>query len=133
MPGRSTKGRKAKSRTKAAKVTRGRSSKSKKSKTRKTTKAAKRKTGRKQTARGTSKTSGKSGSRASSRSRQRENVLGESTASREFRRDQTGFVRRNRGRVPQRGERAGALEGSEGNELRTADEIAHAHSAGDED
>jgi len=144
MKGRPTRGRKAKTRTKAAKSARGKSSRSKKasktrkaSKSRKTSKgAAKRKTGRKVSARAPKSASAKKGSRSSGRGRARKEILGEGnyTASREFRRQETGFVRRNRGRIPQLGEQAAkALEGDEGNELRQAEETARARSAGDED
>lgn len=137
MKGRPARGRKTKSRSKAAKATRGRSSKSKKAtKSRKRKAAAKRKTGRKASARATKKTSRKTASRRAGRTRQREEVFGEGnyTASREFRRDQTGFVQRNKDRIPELGQEArAALEGSEGNELRQAEETARSHSFGDED
>lgn len=136
MRGRPAKKRKTKSRSKAAKATRGRISKSKKAtKSRKTKAAAKRKTGRKASARATKKTSRKTTSRSAGRGRQRKEVFGEDnyTASREFRRDQTGFVRRNRDRLPEMGEEAAAaLDGSEGNELRQAEDTARSHSFGNE-
>jgi hypothetical protein len=142
MKGRPGKGRKTKSRSKAAKATRGRSSKSKKaSKSRKTSKtAAKRKTARKQAAPGRKKAGRKKASAKTARSktprgRQSGDVLGEGnyTASREFRRQETGFVQRNKDRIAERGEQAAeALERSEGSsELRQAEETARAHSAGD--
>src|SRR5437016_3289553 len=136
MRGRPSTGRKTKSRAKAAKSARGRSSKSKKaSKSRKTTKTAeKRKTSRKQPARATKKTSRKMSARAP-RGRQRAEVFGEGnyTASREFRRGQAGFARRNKRPIPETGEQAAeALEGSEGNASRQAEEPARAHSAGEE-
>lgn len=132
MKGRSGKARKTKGRSKAAKAARGRSSKSKKSsKTRKPAKAAaKRKTGRKQ-ATPRKKTSRKT----SSRGRARKDIFGEGnyTASREFRRQETGFVQRNRNRIPKMGEQAAeALESDEGRELRQAEETARSHSAGDD-
>jgi len=136
MPRRTTKGRKAKSRTKAAKAARGRSAKtSNASKARKTTKAATRKSGGKRAAPATKKPSRKAAPRASMREQQRD-VFGEGNyaASREFRREQTGFVQRNKARIPQMGERAAkALEGSEGNALRRAEQEARSHSAGDEE
>jgi hypothetical protein len=58
-------------------------------------------------------------------------VFGEGnyTASREFRREQTGFVRRNRNRIPELGEKAEqALEGPEGRDLEAAEDNARAHS-----
>lgn len=63
-------------------------------------------------------------------------VFGEGnyTASREFRRDQTQFVRRNRDKIPEMGQRAAtALEGEEGSELKQAEENARSHAAGEED
>jgi phage protein D len=142
MRGRPAKGRKtkrkAKSGTKAAKSSRTRSTKSKKaSKSRKTSKAAaKRTTGRKRTAPARKKASRKTTAQRSARGRRREDVLGEGnyTASREFRRDQTQFVMRNEDNIPEMGQQAArALDGSEGNELRKAEESARSHSAGDKD
>lgn len=130
MVGRRAKGRK-KIGSKAAKTSRGRSSKAKKtSKARKPSKAAKRKTARKQ-APARKKATRKAASRVSGRGRKE--VLGEGnyTASREFRREETGFVRRNRNRIPELGKQAAeALDGSEGNELRQAEDTARSRSAG---
>jgi hypothetical protein len=149
MRGRPVKGRKAKSRTKAAKTTRGRSSKSKKapkkkapkkkaSKSRKTSKAVAKRTttARKRAAPARKKAGRKTGSRTSGRGRVRKEVLGEGnyTAAREFRREQTQFVRRTKGKIPEMGEQAAAaLEGGEGTELlREAEESARSHSAGED-
>lgn len=137
MRGRPTQGRKSKKRTKAAKATPGRSAKSKKtSKSRAASKAAaKRKTRRKQAVPARKKAASRSSVR-SGRGRERKQVFGEGnyTASREFRREQSGFVSRNRNRIPQMGEEAAeALDGSEGNELRRAEDTARSHSAVDED
>lgn len=138
MKGRTGKGRKTKSRSKAAKTARGRSAKSKKaSKSRKTSNSrVKRKVGRKQ-APAKKKAARKTGSRASAvRGRARKNVLGEGNyaASREFRQEETSFVRRNRNRIPALGQQAAAaLEGIEGNELRQAEATARSHSAGEDD
>jgi hypothetical protein len=142
MRGRPAKGRKtkskAKSRTKAAKSARARSTKSKKaSKSRKTSKAAaKRTTGHKRTAPARKKASRKATAQRPARLRRREDVLGEGnyTASREFRRGQTQFVRRNKDKIPEMGQQAAnALEGTEGDELRQAEESARSHAAGGED
>jgi hypothetical protein len=130
MKGRSAKGRKTKRRTKAAIAARGRASKSKKvSKARKTTKAAaKRKTARLQPAR-------KKTARKTNAGRARKEVLGEGnyTAARQFRRKETDFVRRDKDRIPQLGEEAAeALDSSEGNALREAEETARSHAAGED-
>lgn len=61
----------------------------------------------------------------------RKDVFGEGnyTAAREFRRDETNFVRRNRNRIPALGEKAEqALEGPQGAELEEAENEARAHS-----
>jgi hypothetical protein len=61
----------------------------------------------------------------------RKEILGEGnyTASREFRDQQTEFVRRNRGRIEQLGEEAeAALEGDEREELEEAEDEARSHS-----
>jgi len=136
MKGRPTKGHKAKSKTrnrsKAAKATRARSSKSKKtSKASKARQAAPRRKVTRKLARRSTKATSKTGGR----SRVRQDVFGEGnyTASREFRQEQTGFVRRNKNRIPEMGEDAAkALEGREGNELRQAEESARAHSVGED-
>lgn len=65
-------------------------------------------------------------------------VFGEGnyTAAREFRRAQTGFVQRNRDKIPAMGEEAAAaLDGAEGEELDEAEDRARAHSRspGDEE
>jgi hypothetical protein len=68
--------------------------------------------------------------------RARKEVFGEGnyTASREFRSEQTGFVRRNKNRIRQMGEEAAkTFDGSEGNDLRQAEDMIRSHSAGDED
>jgi hypothetical protein len=67
----------------------------------------------------------------------RKEVFGEGnyTASREFRGQQTKFVRRNRDKIESLGEEAAAaLEGEEGAELEAAEDEArsHSHSPGDE-
>jgi hypothetical protein len=67
----------------------------------------------------------------------RKEVFGEGnyTASREFRDQETAFVRRNRNKIEAMGEEAeAALEGDEGEELEQAEEEArsHSHSPGDE-
>jgi vacuolar-type H+-ATPase subunit H len=57
-------------------------------------------------------------------------VLGEGnyTASRRFRKDETGFVARNRSKIPAMGKAAElALEGPEGDALRNAEDEARAH------
>ena len=143
MRGRPSKGRKPKGRSKAAKATRVRSAKSKKSsKSRKTSKAAaKPKTARragaaKKKASSKSASRAKNALRASGRGRARKEVFGEGnyTAAREFRRQQTGFVQRNKSRIPEMGEQAAqALEGAQRADLREAEDIARSHSAGDED
>lgn len=59
---------------------------------------------------------------------------GSYTASRHFRAAQTGFVRRNRGRIPKMGKDAeAALEGPQGDELRAAEDEARSHGAGEEE
>jgi hypothetical protein len=61
----------------------------------------------------------------------RKEVFGEGnyTASREFRRGQTNFVRRNRNKIPKLGEAAEtALEGGEGRELEEAEDRGRSHS-----
>jgi hypothetical protein len=58
---------------------------------------------------------------------------GSYTASRHFRTAQTGFVQRNRGRIARMGKEAeAALESREGDELRSAEDEARSHSAGDD-
>lgn len=57
-------------------------------------------------------------------------VLGEGnyTASRRFREEQTGFVKRNKAKIASMGEAAeAALEGSEGDALRAAEQEAASH------
>jgi hypothetical protein len=66
----------------------------------------------------------------------RKEVFGEGnyTASREFRDQETKFVRRNKSKIESMGEEAeAALEGAEGGELEQAEEEArsHSHSPGD--
>jgi hypothetical protein len=106
-------------------------------KSRKTSKvAAKRKTGRKRSAPARKKTGRQTTARGRTPARARKEVFGEGnyTASREFRSEQTGFVRRNKNRIPQMGEEAAkALDSSEGEDLRQAEDTARSHSAGDED
>ena len=59
---------------------------------------------------------------------------GNYTASREFIRDQTGFVRKNRRNIPKMGREAEeALEGREGAELRAAETEAASHAAGEDE
>lgn len=57
---------------------------------------------------------------------------GNYTASRNFDREQQGFVRRNRRNIAKMGKEAEqALEGSQGDELRAAEEQAKSHAAGE--
>jgi hypothetical protein len=66
----------------------------------------------------------------------RKEVFGEGnyTASREFRDQQTDFVRRNRNRIESPGEEAeAALEGNEGPKLEEAEEEARSHSHSPDD
>jgi hypothetical protein len=66
----------------------------------------------------------------------RKDVFGEGnyTASREFRDQQTDFVRRNKDRIEPLGEEAeAALEGAEGSELEEAENEARSHSHSPED
>jgi hypothetical protein len=61
----------------------------------------------------------------------RKEVLGEGnyTASRNFRKGETAFVRRNKNRIPKLGKEAeAALEGPEGKDLLAAEEEARGHS-----
>ena len=61
-------------------------------------------------------------------------VLGEGnyTASRNFRRAEEGFVRRNRRNIPKMGKEAeAAMEGPEGQELNEAEDEAKSHAAGE--
>ena len=95
-------------------------------------------TARKSTARKSAakKTSAKRFSKRVPRTARKE-VSGEGnyTASREFRKQQTDFVRRNKNRIETLGEEAEvALEGAEGEELEEAEEEArsHSHSPADE-
>lgn len=65
-----------------------------------------------------------------------QDVYGEGnyTASRNFRRAEEGFVRRNRRDIPKMGKEAeDALEGPEGNELNAAEDEARSHAAGEEE
>ena len=58
---------------------------------------------------------------------------GSYTASRHFRNAQTGFIQRNRSRIARMGKEAeAALEGREGDELKSAEDEARSHSAGDD-
>lgn len=73
----------------------------------------------------------KTGAKRAAKRAVRKEVFGEGnyTASREFRDQQTGFVRRNRRRIESMGENAeAALEGDEGEQLREAEEEARSHS-----
>jgi hypothetical protein len=137
MRGRTGKGRKAKKRTKSAKSPRGRTvrartaSRKAKSPTRKKS-LARKKSERKSQSRKPAARKARTSSR-----RGRKDVLGEGnyTASREFRKDETAFIRRNRDRIPAMGEEAeAALEGNEGAALRPAEDRARSrsHSPGDE-
>ncbi|HEY1638023.1 MAG TPA: hypothetical protein VGF62_05830 [Rhizomicrobium sp.] len=59
---------------------------------------------------------------------------GSYTASRHFRKAETDFIRRNRDRIGRLGKEAeAALEGPEGDRLRSAELEARSHSAGDEE
>jgi hypothetical protein len=61
---------------------------------------------------------------------------GNDTAAREFRREQTGFARRNRDNIPAMGQgAAAALDGEEGAQLEEAEDQAraHSHAPGDEE
>jgi hypothetical protein len=63
-------------------------------------------------------------------SRRSKDVIGEGnyTASREFRKDQTDFVQRNKSRISKLGKQAErALDGPEGDELRQAEEEGRSH------
>ena len=100
------------------------------------TRTTARKTSRASGARGrksrTSQTSGAPGSGAASTGGQVEGE-GSYTASRHFRKAQTDFVRRNRGRIGKMGKDAeAALEGSQGAELREAEDEARSHAAAEE-
>ncbi|MGH6889680.1 MAG: hypothetical protein ACREHF_10870 [Rhizomicrobium sp.] len=132
-------GRSKSARSKAARSKSARTKRTKRAGTRKTTKAAARKkTARRSAGSSRRKTAAKkSGARKSTarkatrRPGARKEVFGEGnyTASREFRREQTGFVRRNRNRIPKLGENAKqALEGPEGAALEQAEDEARAHS-----
>jgi len=58
---------------------------------------------------------------------------GNYTASREFIRDQTDFVRRNKPNIPKMAKDAeAALEGEEGADLRAAEEATRSHAAVDQ-
>jgi hypothetical protein len=62
--------------------------------------------------------------------RRGKDVIGEGnyTASRNFRKEETAFVRRNKKRIPQMGREAeAALDGPEGDELRSAEREAASH------
>ena len=66
----------------------------------------------------------------------RKEVFGEGnyTAAREFRDQETGFVRRNRNKIASLAEEAeSALEGEEGEELEEAEDEARSHSHARED
>jgi hypothetical protein len=95
------------------------------------TKSSRRATARRSTARKTTKakrTAAKPTSRPSSR--RSKDVIGEGnyTASREFRKEQTDFVQRNKSRISKLGKQAErALDGPEGDELRQAEEEGRSH------
>ncbi len=60
-------------------------------------------------------------------------VMGEGnyTASRNFRKEETAFVQRNKKRIPQMGKEAeAALDGPQGDELRSAEREAASHAEG---
>jgi hypothetical protein len=68
--------------------------------------------------------------RAKGRAKPRKEVFGEGnyTAAREFRNAETDFVEKNRKRIPEMGKAAErALEGPQGDELRSAEQQAAAH------
>jgi hypothetical protein len=127
-----SKGRKKKS----SKAARGKTVKKKTRKSSISTVGTK-KTARKRTAAATKKSAaGKTRRKSTRRSTSRE-VFGEGnyTASRDFREDETSFIRRNRKRIPAMArEAAAALNGPEGAELQSAEDAAraHSHSPGDE-
>ncbi len=78
----------------------------------------------------------KTGAKRTAKRAARKEVFGEGnyTASREFRDQETNFVRRNRKKIKSMGEEArAALEGNEGEELEAAEDEArsHSHSPGD--
>lgn len=134
-----SKGRKKKKPTKAAR------SKASKSKARKTARSPAK--AKKSSRRGRTSAKAKKGARKApaKAAQQRKSagrpasrdVFGEGnyTASRDFRDAETGFVRRNKNRIPKMGEEAeAALEGQEGTELESAEDAAraHSHSPGEE-
>ncbi|MGH6876355.1 MAG: hypothetical protein ACREHV_03140 [Rhizomicrobium sp.] len=129
----------------AKKSTKSKAARSRAGRTRKATKpAAKKKTARKSAAPRKAaaprrKKSAARKTRKTTRTRQpaAREVFGEGnyTASREFRRKETDFVRRNRNKIPAMGDAAeAALEGEEHDELEEAEDRAraHSHSPGDE-
>lgn len=125
-----------------SKAARSKSARTKRAKSRKAP-TARRKTARKSVSRrkaaskksATRKSSARktTARRAAPRSPQstRKEVFGEGnyTAARDFRRDETSFVRRNRNRIPELGEKAAeALDGPEGRDLAEAEAEARSRS-----
>ncbi len=141
--GRKTKGRKTAGRVKTARVARSRTSKTRKTgrsaaKTRKTGRsAAQKKSTRKPAAPARKKIAAKTARKKSTRRATSRQVFGEGnyTGSREFLRDETEFVRRNRNKTPAMGqEAAAALDREEGGRLADPEQRAPAqsHSPGEE-
>jgi hypothetical protein len=144
MRARAGKGRKTnktKKRTKSARPARSKTAKTKTRKavrSRATKSPARKKAARKAAPRKTPpRKAATAKSRRTPRRKPAREIFGEGnyTASREFREDQTGFVRRNKNRIRAMGEQAeAALDGKEGADLEAAEDRARSrsHSPGDE-
>lgn len=132
MRGRTGKGRKTKKAKKSTKSSRGRTAKvrtrqaSQASRSKAAKSPARKKAARKSPAR---KIVAKKARTPAPRRRKEEFGEGNYAASREFRKDETGFVARNRDRIPALGEEAqAALEGDEGAELEDPEARARSRS-----
>ena len=124
----------ARKKAKASKksVRRARKAPARKAKKTKARKAAARKPARK--AKPAEKARAKTVARKKAAPRKRKQIVGEGDyeASRAFLKDQAGFVKENKARIPEMGKQAReALDGSEGPALMAAEAEAKGHSRGD--